>query len=233
LLEDEERAGLRRDPIVPASDLRGAAERMEAITREIMAVARPEGRTTRMQPVRIVVSDLVGQVQRRLRALVFGRPINASVFSNREAPEHVEIDALVLDRILDNLLTNAARYTVRGSILVEVTGTPGFLVFKVSDTGRGIAEDAIAGIFQPRGSDPTTRAAGGHGLGLSIVVGLLAEIGGRLEVLSKPGVGTTFWVYLPAAGGAAVRVEPAAARPADGNAEQLLHRVVRIRRSNG
>jgi len=80
--------------------------------------------------------------------------------------------------------------------MVEVTGEPGMLVLKVSDTGRGIEHDLVERVFLAEGSEPAERAASSHGLGLSIVVKLLDEIGGRLEVMSKVGTGTTFWLKL-------------------------------------
>jgi len=77
-------------------------------------------------------------------------------------------------------------------------------------------------VFHPRSSNPGTRAPDSHGLGLSVVVRLLAGVGGRLEVMSRPGMGTTFWIHLPA--------EPEE-RAGDDASDELLDRVVTIRRS--
>jgi signal transduction histidine kinase len=114
-----------------------------------------------------------------------------------DAPAAVEIDPIVLDRILDNLLTNAVKYTERGAITVSFEGAPGHLVIRVGDSGRGIAPDELRRCFSPEGSPEARRASNSLGVGLSVVVRLLAEIHGRLEVQSKPGAGTTFWVFLP------------------------------------
>jgi signal transduction histidine kinase len=102
-----------------------------------------------------------------------------------------------LDRVVDNLLTNAAKYTERGAVVVELDGAPGFLVLKVSDTGCGIEAEAMGRIFQPGGSPVDARRGDSFGVGLSVVIRLLEQIGGRLEVMSKPGEGTTFWIFLP------------------------------------
>jgi signal transduction histidine kinase len=109
----------------------------------------------------------------------------------------VVTDPLLFDRVLDNLLTNAAKYTERGSIVVELDGTPDYLVIKVSDTGRGIDPDMLETTFRPGGSDRLSRAKDSYGIGLSVVVHLLAQVGGQLEVMSKPAHGTTFWVRFP------------------------------------
>ncbi|MBW2735422.1 MAG: ATP-binding protein, partial [Deltaproteobacteria bacterium] len=89
------------------------------------------------------------------------------------------------------------KYTGSGSIVVELDGQPKMLSIKISDSGCGIEPEAFEQIFQPGGSDQRSRAVGSYGLGLSVVVRLLAHIGGRLEVMSKPQVGTTFWVFVP------------------------------------
>ncbi len=125
--------------------------------------------------------------------------------------------------------------------MVEVDGTPGYLVLKVSDTGCGIAADALDRIFEPGGSSPRSRRGDSFGVGLSVVVQLLDQIGGRLEIMSRPSAGTTFWVYLPlvarnersstlpeaatASGGAALAVGPR-----DYSSRAALGRVVTIRR---
>jgi signal transduction histidine kinase len=175
-------------------------------------------------PESIVVADYVDVIRRRLKALVHGRDLRASVFSTREAPTAVRIDPLLLDRVVDNLLSNAAKYTMAGSIIVEVGGSPGMLCLKISDTGPGISSERIEEIFLPGQSQ--VRAPGSYGVGLSGVVRLLGRIDGRLEVLSQPGVGSTFWTYIPVE-----VVSRAAATSTEESLDMLIHRVVTIRRS--
>jgi signal transduction histidine kinase len=179
------------------ADLSQSVERMQALIDELISEAASEAAMVRFEPEAIQQETLVDMLRRRLMALTYGRHISVSAFATREAPASVEIDPIVLDRIVDNLLTNAAKYTVRGSIVAEIDGTPGFMTLKLSDTGRGIEHGELDRIFAPGGSDEGARAAGSHGIGLSVVVQLLSTLGGRLEVMSKPGVGTTFWVHIP------------------------------------
>lgn len=174
-----------------------AEERMTLMLGELMDSVTTQSGLLCVTPRAMQVRPLAEGLHRRLRALIQGRNLRASVFSTREAPESVQLDSLLFDRVVDNLFTNAVKYTDRGSILVEVTGTPGFLTLKISDSGRGITEDQIDSIFLPSGSDPAARVADSYGVGLSVVVQLMDQIGGRIEVMSKPGVGTTFWVHFP------------------------------------
>ena len=214
-------------------DTLAEADRMtEMVEWLIKSVASTRGLVT-LRPARIEIGPLVEVIRRRVQALVFARDIRVSVFSNREAPESVEVDRMLLDRILDNLTTNAAKHTESGSIVVELDGTPGFFVIKISDTGPGIPEDEIEGIFQrkPRATNQNVErtGTGGFGLGLPIVVELLAQIGGRIEVMSRVGQGTTFWLFLP--------VKPldnvVPIRNEERESGKMLREVVRIRKPGG
>jgi signal transduction histidine kinase len=209
-------------------DLDQSADAMQRMLQELMQVITNQ-RTLQRAPQRLEVMPLVDRLRRRLTALTFGKRIKVSVITNREAPEAIEIDPIVFDRIVDNLLTNASKYTERGSIVVDLDGTPGFLVLKVSDTGRGIAADDLERTFLAGGSDASTRGAMSWGIGLSVVVQLLDEIGGRLEVISRPNEGTTFWVHLPTA-----TTKQLALSGAKENSEKTttgaLSRVVKIRK---
>jgi signal transduction histidine kinase len=180
-------------------DIGQAVERMRRLLGELVQVTKAQRPFVRMAPQRLEVPGATEALRRRLRALVEGRDVRPTVFATREVPAAIEVDPLAFDRIIDNLLTNAAKYTDRGSIVVELDGTPEFLVIKVSDTGCGIEPDALDRAFWPEGSNVESRRGDSFGVGLSVVVQLLGQIGGRLEVMSKPGCGTTFWVHLPVA----------------------------------
>jgi signal transduction histidine kinase len=178
-------------------DMDQAVGQMKRMLGDLVTTASAQRSVPQFTSQKLEVPELTERLRRRLRALVHGRDVRATVFGTREAPDAIDIDPLLLDRIADNLLTNAAKYTERGSIVVELDGIPGFLVIKVSDTGCGIDPAAIERIFEPGGSSPDSRRGDSFGVGLSVVTQLLERIGGRLEVMSKPGEGTTFWVYLP------------------------------------
>jgi signal transduction histidine kinase len=227
MLENYGSFGLRRDQAELYKDLAIAVNKMEHILHELMAAVSRETGANRRVPERIDVHAFADQVRRQLRAFAYGRDIRVSAFCTREAPESIETDRLLFDRIMDNLVTNAVKYTEKGSIVVEIDGVPGYLTFKISDTGRGISDDEIDHIFEPGGSSASTRAAESYGIGLSVVVKLLDDIGGLLEVQSKPHVGTTFWVYFPVK----VRTTPIPRKTGEDEDESgPITRVVTIRR---
>ncbi len=121
-----------------------------------------------------------------------------------------------LGQVFLNLLTNAAQaipagHADRNTIRVEVRrGDAGEVIAEVSDTGGGIAHEVRPRLFEPFF---TTKPVGeGTGLGLFVCHGIVAGMGGRIEVESEPAKGSTFRVVLPpAAPGAATRPAPATA----------------------
>ena len=225
-------------------DMETAAAQIEAMLSQLMEVATAESGFVKLTPRPVVVAPLAETFRRRLKALVHGRDIKVSVFCTREAPEEILIDPLVFDRVVDNLLTNAAKYTDRGSILLEISGTPPaatsvddgdtkplapeYLTLKLSDTGQGIAAAQVDRIFRPRPAGEISTRPNSYGIGLSSVVRLLAQIGGRVDVMSKADVGTTFWAHFPA-------VPPPVhkAMVGEDNLESMITKVVTIRRAEG
>jgi signal transduction histidine kinase len=203
-----------------------AVDRMRGLLDDVLQIQTTDPADMQFLPEPVETAPLEESFRRRLRALVGDRGIRVSVLATREKPDWILIDRMVLDRVVDNLLTNAVKYTERGSIVLELDGKPGFLTIKLSDTGRGIAEEHIQMIFQAGGSDPMMRGRHSHGMGLSVVVRLLDRIGGKLEVMSLPNRGSTFWVHFP--------VEPPGLPETYTTAEpsefDLTHRVVTIRR---
>ncbi|WP_269533344.1 sensor histidine kinase [Chitinimonas sp. BJYL2] len=110
----------------------------------------------------------------------------------------VKGSALVLTRILDNLIGNAVRYTERGGVLIGVRRRPGALEIQVIDTGPGFDLALQRQLMQP--FEQTGQLAAerlGHGLGLHIVQALCAQSGYTLLIRSTKGRGTTFGVLMP------------------------------------
>jgi signal transduction histidine kinase/DNA-binding response OmpR family regulator/HPt (histidine-containing phosphotransfer) domain-containing protein len=121
-----------------------------------------------------------------------------------KVPTMVKGDAAKLRQVLTNLIGNAVKFTDRGQVVVEVlleseTADRVTVRFEVSDTGPGIAPESAGRIFQPfsQADASTTRKYGGTGLGLTISRRLAEMMGGRLDLTSEVGQGSTFWCVLP------------------------------------
>jgi signal transduction histidine kinase len=116
------------------------------------------------------------------------------------APQRIVEDTKRLQQIVLNLISNAVKFTDRGSVRVEASQTNGKrLILKVTDTGIGIAPEDHARIFEPftQVDGSVVRRFGGTGLGLAICRKVVAVMGGTIEVASALGQGSTFTVDLP------------------------------------
>lgn len=123
----------------------------------------------------------------------------------------VEIDTVVfadglrLRQVMLNLLSNAVKFTQQGDITISVRSEPGIesssYTFEVADTGIGIDPNHLESIFDAfvQADVSTSRRYGGTGLGLAICKELVELMGGRIEVRSEPGKGSTFQVRVPLA----------------------------------
>jgi signal transduction histidine kinase len=111
----------------------------------------------------------------------------------------ISSDPLKLKMIVRNLVTNALKFTERGSVTTTATSLGGGVELQVVDTGIGIAADKLATIFEPftQAHGLQSRRKGGAGLGLHLVRRLVDVLDGTIAVQSEVGRGTTFRVWIP------------------------------------
>src|SRR5262249_14316614 len=131
-----------------------------------------------------------------------------------EIPDPIQGDAVRLRQVLVNLVGNAIKFTERGEVGVTIDLAAEGVRFAVRDTGIGIARDKQRAIFDAfeQADAGTARRYGGTGLGLSIAARLAQLMGGKIDVASEPGQGSTFTftVQLAARAPAAASSLPAA-----------------------
>ena len=206
---------LRRD----LDSILAAGERGRALVDRILAFSRSGLGERVAVNVQFVVSEALELVAAQL-------PENIRIATELHAERAAMLgDPTQVHQVVMNLATNAAQAMTHGGTLrvslhaqrlegprVATTGRVGpgeVLVLTVTDNGVGIAVDIIERIFDPFF---TTKDVGvGTGLGLSLVHGIVSDVGGAVDVLSTPGAGSTFTVYLPRSGD----VAPDTAAPPD------------------
>lgn len=150
------------------------------------------------------VDGLIEHLERSCRMAAEDKGLSFRVDRAPDLPDHFRGDLQRILQILTNLVDNATKYTDRGAVRVSLDrphpasgpSAEGLRV-TVSDTGRGIPEDALERIFQlfEQGDEADQRY--GSGLGLTICRDLVRQMGGQLRVNSRPGEGSTFTVSIP------------------------------------
>ncbi len=201
-----------------ATDIVGSGERAASLTRQLLTFSRRQAIQTRVLDLNAAVRQTARMLQRTL-----GEAVTMHLVLPPQ-PAFVSADEGMLDQVLLNLAVNARDAMPGGGHLtIETSGVDGddgrpFVCLRVSDTGTGIAPEHLPHIFEPFF---TTKGVGkGTGLGLAMSYGIVQQHGGRIEVDTEAGRGTTFRVLLPAA--AAVPVPAAAETPARSGHETLL-----------
>ncbi len=133
-----------------------------------------------------------------LREALTGLPDPAAVHLDlRPDLPPVTTDAVLLERVLANLVENAVRYGAGGPVVIEAAESPGRLQLRVVDRGPGVAEDQKEAIFEPFQRVGDAPVGDGVGLGLAVCRGLVDALGGTVTAEDTPGGGLTMVVELP------------------------------------
>ena len=157
-----------------------------------------------LAPKAVALHPWVAHISALYRPLIGERPVTLNVSAADNLPAAVLIDGERLLQIANNLINNAIKFTPRGSIQVSIgwreqSAQQGELSLTVTDSGCGIAADEIGKLFQPfyRARGAQRVSVQGTGLGLSICKEIIEQMGGRIELHSRLGVGTEVSLSVP------------------------------------
>jgi len=182
-----------------AETIRGCSEAMLVVLNDILDFSKIQAGKLRMESRSFRLRKTVEEV-----AHLFGRQAQEKGLElvshmGADVPSQVVGDSVRLRQVLTNLLGNAVKFTEKGEVVlsvekVEEKGDEVTLAFAISDTGIGIPPEAQSALFRPftQADESTTRRFGGTGLGLAISSQLVRLLGGRIELESEPGKGSTF-----------------------------------------
>jgi two-component system OmpR family sensor kinase len=167
------------------------SERLGRLVDELFELAKLDAQVTPPRAEPFSMPELVQDVVQKFQLRAEGAGVRLAAEFLHELPP-VDGDIALMERVLENLIENAIRYTPAGGrVTVALAAEEGKVVVRVSDTGRGITEESLPRIFDRfyRGDDPT---GGGAGLGLSIARRILELHGATLTAQSAVGQGTVF-----------------------------------------
>ncbi|WP_425985931.1 ATP-binding protein [Brevundimonas sp. TWP1-2-1b1] len=147
--------------------------------------------------------QMLAQTLQLWRGLADAKGLRLRVEGAAFVPRHVKGDVMRIRQVLNNLMSNAMKFTEEGQITLRVQAWPeepsGYaLLFEIADTGPGMTNEQLARLFTPfdQTADGVSARYGGSGLGLAISRNLIDLMGGRLTVRSTPGQGSRFTVSL-------------------------------------
>ena len=172
-----------------------------ALINDLLDLTRAESGKMEMNINRLNVGELVHDAADAVRPMVESKELTLQVEVGPDLPP-LWADTKRMTQVLQNLLSNAVKFTPGGGeVRLSATreGEGGEILFTVADTGIGIPLEEQEQIFEPfyQVENIEIRRTSGTGLGLAIVSRIVAAHGGRVELESQPGRGSTFRVYLP------------------------------------
>jgi len=186
--------------------LQSASHALLAIINDILDFSKIEAGKLTVESVEFDIDDLLRNLTAVIALKTREKGLEFIVACDPKTPRRLVGDPLRLSQILTNLLSNAAKFTEAGEVVLQIGARPlddGRLSLEteVVDTGIGMSADQIAALFHPfaQADASISRRFGGTGLGLAITGELVKLLGGRIEVESRPGAGSVFRFCAPVA----------------------------------
>jgi len=214
-LSENSEGNLTEQQVRFAQTISGSGGDLLNLINEILDLSKIESGTVTLEVSDVAFRELEDHIERTFRPVAEGKGLDFEIELDRDLPRSISTDASRLQQVLKNLLSNAFKFTEKGRVELRIApATEGWSVdheglnraktviaFAVSDTGVGIPLDRQRLIFEAfqQADGTTSRKYGGTGLGLSISREIAALLGGEIRLVSAPGKGSTFTLYLPQA----------------------------------
>ena len=179
-------------------DITSEIDRENRIITDLLALVKMDKKAQELNIVSLNVNDLTELILKRLRPIARKKDVEVVFESMR--PVTAEVDEVKMTLIMTNLVENAIKYNKdHGWVKVELDADHQYFTFRVSDSGVGIPEDALAHIYDRfyRVDKSHSREIGGTGLGLAITKSAVLVHRGTITVTRKEGQGSSFSVRIP------------------------------------
>jgi len=210
LLSDNKPGNLSAEQVKYAQTIYSAGSDLLTLINDILDLSKIEAGQATVEVEQVAVAPMLQRLLEPLRPMALDKGLALELDIDPAVPASLHTDAQRLGQVLKNLLSNALKFTQRGTVALRVSRVARDRVaFAVQDTGIGVPADQQELIFEAfRQADGSThRKFGGTGLGLSISRDLATLLGGSLSVTSTPGQGSVFTLEVP------VRLEEAPSVP--------------------
>jgi len=213
LLADNAQGNLNEKQVEFARTINSAGSDLLNLINDILDLSKVESGTVTIEVGEMPMAHLKQHMERTFRQLAADKELSFNVRVDPKLPQTIRTDEKRLQQIVLNLLSNAFKFTSKGSVTLDVRcASKGWsanhpvlrnaeraVEISVIDTGIGIPDDKQKLIFEAfqQADGTTSRKYGGTGLGLSISREIARLLGGELQVRSTPGDGSVFTLYVP------------------------------------
>jgi two-component system chemotaxis sensor kinase CheA len=210
LLADNKDNNLTSKQVEYALTVFSSGQDLLVLINEILELAKIQSKKVDVHVERVELLDVVGFVKRNFEPIAQQKALKFDVHMDADVPNAIHIDQQRLMQILQNLLSNAFKFTEHGSVTFTISTNHSdnelfakprqqFIEFVVKDTGIGIEKDKLNIVFEAfvQADGTTSRKYGGTGLGLSISREIAHLLGGEIEVHSSIGEGSIFIFKIP------------------------------------
>ena len=205
-----ENSGLDTKQLDYANTIQQSSTDLLELVDEVLDLSKIQSTKKSMQTESIDTQNVCQKLEKKFAPIARDNNISFSYAILDNSCETINTNRICIERILKNVLSNAFKFTQKGSVTINIYSPSNAelqdlnidgdnIAFQIQDTGIGIAEEKQDLIFQrfQQAEDSTQKEYGGSGLGLAICQDLTRQLGGTMRVQSTPGQGSTFTVYLP------------------------------------
>jgi len=213
ILADNKERNLTPRQVEFAATIHRSGNNLLRLINDILDLSKIESGKMDILISKVPIREIVSYIEQNIQPLAAQKGLHFTISLGPGLPEIIETDQQRVQQIITNLLSNACKFTARGSVSLDISMLPSELgqriAFAVRDTGIGIPSTKQQMIFDAfqQADGTTSRKFGGTGLGLSISRELANLLGGSILVESEEGRGSTFTLVLPLEQGEIVQPE--------------------------
>ncbi|MEJ7679858.1 MAG: response regulator [Segetibacter sp.] len=202
LLAENANQDLSGEQVEYAQVIRSSGNGLLLLIDEILDLSKIEAGKMELEYNQVTIDSIINDIKSLFSPIAKEKGIDFSISIDTNVPSVIETDKMRLEQVLKNLISNALKFTLKGSVMLHVSipsHDNSLIAFSVKDTGIGIAKEKQQLIFEAfqQEDGSTRRKFGGTGLGLSISRELSKLLGGEITVKSEHGKGSEFIVYVP------------------------------------
>jgi len=190
--------GLSQESQAGLNQIHNSCDMLLGIINDILDFSKIEAGKIDIMPAEYIIASLINDSVHLNMMRIDSKPIEFELQIDENIPAKLIGDALRIKQILNNLLSNAFKYTEKGKVTLSISWEEDTLVISLRDTGIGLTSEQLEKLFEEYSRfNLEARTIEGTGLGLAITRHLIIHMNGMIHVESEPGIGSHFIVKLP------------------------------------